>query len=266
VQGASAGPARSVEIGQHVGRPGACLRAFGHGSRAGVLGRSCPQPRVAQHGAARLGGGECRPGTLADQPRLQLGDGGHLRQQELAHRPRRHAGQVAEHDAGLAGALDDVQQEARVAGQPVELGDHQRRTAGAAGGEGCCELRSVGALAALHLLELGHHYAAGAGHVLGHRRALRLQAQPTLSLPIGADPVVGHEAQRRRHRGSEARHGRAHGHPGQGRGGKRADEREGGHDLAAVSFRRPLHWRMLEINALLRSSEHRPDQETPAAR
>ena len=199
VQGACARAARGVEVGQHVGGPGAGLRALGCRGGPGLVWDAGAQPRVAQHGAARLGGGQRRAGALRDEPGFQLGNSGHLRQQELAHRTRRHAGQVAEHHAGLAGALDDVQQEARVPGQPVELGDHQRRPARPAGGEGCGELRPVVALAALHLLELGCHDATSLSYILGDGRTLGVEAQPALALPVGADPVVGHEA-RRAHR------------------------------------------------------------------
>jgi hypothetical protein len=53
------------------------------------------------------------------------------------------------------------QPEARVARQPVELGDQQHGAAGAAGGQRRSELRPVSTLAAFQLPELSDQIAAG---------------------------------------------------------------------------------------------------------
>jgi len=66
-------------------------------------------------------------GALRDETGFQLGDGGHLRQHELANRPSRQCWQVAEHDAIRAAAFDHGQQKACIARQAVDLRDHQGR-------------------------------------------------------------------------------------------------------------------------------------------
>ncbi len=72
----------------------------------------------------------------------------------------------------------------------IELGDDQHGPAGPAGSQRGGELRPIGALAALHLLELRHHLAAGLGDVGGDGLALCLKAKPGSSLAIGADAKV----------------------------------------------------------------------------
>ena len=62
------------------------------------------------------------------------------------------------------------------------------------------ELRPVGALAALHPLELRQRCAASLGDVGGYRQALRLQAMAGASLAIGGDAQVADEAGRGRNR------------------------------------------------------------------
>jgi hypothetical protein len=52
------------------------------------------------------------------------------------------------------------------------------------------ELRPIGALAALHFLELRHHLAAGLGDVGGDGLALRLKAKAGSPLAIGRDPEI----------------------------------------------------------------------------
>ena len=60
-------------------------------------------------------GGQRFLGALADQDRLQLRHGGHLREQKLPHRPRRDAREVAEHQINLTGHKRP--QEVHVAGK-----------------------------------------------------------------------------------------------------------------------------------------------------
>jgi hypothetical protein len=129
-------------------------------------------------------GSECPKNSRSRWTRFRGQDQCH---QELAGRPGRDGGQVAEHHAPVPAALDDTEQEARVARQTVELGDQQRRALGAAGGECRGELRPVGSLAALDFLEHGGDRAASGGDVARHRLALRFEAQAGASLPFGAE-------------------------------------------------------------------------------
>jgi len=69
---------------------------------------------------------------------------------------------------------------------------------GAAGGQRRGEPRPVVALAALDLLEFGDDLAASGRDVAGDRCALGVEAEAGAPLPLGADPVVGDEAQGRR--------------------------------------------------------------------
>ena len=108
-----------AQHGEHVGYALCHLAAASLPHHCGHGGRGRHQARVAQLHPARLGHGQGRARALADQPSLQLRHCRHLRDQELADRSGWHGGQVAEHHAGLAAALDHGEQEARVAGQAV---------------------------------------------------------------------------------------------------------------------------------------------------
>ena len=145
---------------------------------------------VAEADTARLRHGQSRARALADQPGFQLGNRCHLCDEELADRPGRHRGQVTEHDTGLTAALHHRQQEAGVTRQPVQLGDDQHGTAGAAGSQRGGELRSIGALAALDLPELRHHLATGLRDMRDDRLGLRLKAKAGSALAIGRDPEI----------------------------------------------------------------------------
>ncbi len=59
-------------------------------------------------------------------------------------------------------------------------------------------LRPIGALAALHLLELRHQLAPGLGDVGGHGLALRLQAEAGPPLAVRGNAQVTDEAERGR--------------------------------------------------------------------
>jgi predicted RNA-binding Zn-ribbon protein involved in translation (DUF1610 family) len=176
--------------GQHIRCSRCYLPAARLPGRCRHLCRCRGKGGVAEADTTRLRDGQGRARALADQPGFQLGNRRHLRDQELADRPGRHSGKVAEHDTGLAAALHHGQQEARVARQPVQLGDDQHGPAGAAGGERGGKLRPIGTLAALHLLKLRHHLAAGLGDVSGNGLALRLKAKARSALAIGRDPEI----------------------------------------------------------------------------
>ncbi len=60
-------------------------------------------------------------------------------------------------------------------------------SAGAAGSQRGSELRSIGALAALHLPKLRHDLAAGLGDVRSDSLAVRLKAKAGSALAIGRD-------------------------------------------------------------------------------
>jgi hypothetical protein len=83
---------------------------------------------------------------------------------ELAGGSRRYLRQIA--DTAFARALDDREQEHRVAGEPVELGDDQGRALGPAGRERGGEGRAGIVLPALHFLEGFDQTAADRGDVL----------------------------------------------------------------------------------------------------
>ena len=93
-------------------------------------------------------------------------------------------------------ALHQVRDEGDVAGQPVELGDQQRRLLQPAGGEGRGELGPVVAPAALDLDELGHEPRRVADMV-EDRLPLRLQAEAGGALALGRDAEIGDEPGRR---------------------------------------------------------------------
>jgi hypothetical protein len=158
---------------------------------------------LAEADTARFRHSEGRTLPLTDQPGFQLGNRRHLRDEKLAHWPGRHRWQVTEHDTGLAAALHHGQQEPRVTRQPVQFGDDQHGPAGAAGGERGGKLRPIGALAALHLLKLRHHLAAGLGDVSGDGLALRLKSKPGSALAIGRDPEIADKT------GAGSGHGRS---------------------------------------------------------
>ena len=84
-------------------------------------------------------------------------------------------------------------QERGVTGQPVELRDHQRRAVNPTQCHGFGELRSIVALAALDLDELGHQRPGAAVQVGGDRRALSLEAEAAAALPFGGNPEVRNE-------------------------------------------------------------------------
>src|SRR5581483_9043967 len=90
--------------------------------------------------------------ALANQACLQLSHSGHLSKQEATHRPRRHRWKVTEHEVNAAG--HEGPQEVYVAGETVELGEYELGSDGFGVREGCCQLRTVGASAALrfHIL------------------------------------------------------------------------------------------------------------------
>ena len=93
----------------------------------------------------------CRQGglsALAGEPCFQLGDGGHLRQDELAHRAA-HLGQVSKEHVDTA--LDQRQQEACIARQAIELGDDELGLVLLAGGERLLQLGPPRPAAALDL-------------------------------------------------------------------------------------------------------------------
>jgi hypothetical protein len=73
--------------------------------------------------------------------------------------------------------------ELRVARQPVHFGDDEHGKTVAAEGERGGELRLIGALSALHLMELRHHVAAGRRGV-GASLALRLKAEARSPLAV----------------------------------------------------------------------------------
>lgn len=186
---------------QHVGcsrrhlATAGCPRRCGHGRRCGGRGG------VAQADAPRLCYRQGGARALADKPGLELGNGGELRDHELADRPGRDAGKVAEHHAGLAAALDHGQQEAGVTRQPVELGDYQHGPPGPARGEGGRQLGPICPLATLDLLELGNQLTAGRGHVRGHGLALCFQSKAGSPLALGRNPEIADKAGQGREHG-----------------------------------------------------------------
>jgi len=117
---------------------------------------------------------------------LVLGDCG-----EDVHRQPVHAGHVGGDEVNPA--LHQVGDERHADRQPAELGDQQRRTAGAAHGERCGQADAVGLAPALHILELADDLRShGPGVQLGGR-ALRIETKPGLPLLVGADAVIGVE-------------------------------------------------------------------------
>jgi hypothetical protein len=101
--------------------------------------------------ATGLGGGERGLGAFTDQPGLQLGDSSHLRQNEFAHCAG-DLGQISEQH--FDAALDQRQQEAGVAREPIELGDDELCLLLLAGLQRSLELRALGSLPAFDLDEL----------------------------------------------------------------------------------------------------------------
>jgi hypothetical protein len=82
--------------------------------------------------------------------------------------------------------------EGQVAGQTIELGDHQPGLLALAGGDGGGELWPViVALARLNLGELGNQRPAAAIQVAHDRLALRVEAKTGLALPVRADAEIG---------------------------------------------------------------------------
>ena len=122
------------------------LRRHAHG--AALLGRG-----RTQLDATRLGGLQGLPGTLADLLALPLGHDG----PELQHRlvGLRHVA-TAELDAGFHQAGDEMD----VAGQAVELGDHEDGLVVLTGSEGLGELGAACLVTGLDLDELGQKLSA----------------------------------------------------------------------------------------------------------
>ena len=137
--------------------------------------------RVAEPDAARLGRLQRRLGALADHAALGLR---HQRHDADHHLVRlRHVG-GDELDAGLLQA----EQEMRVAGEAVELGDDQRRAVDLAGVERALQRRAIViVLAALDLDVLLDQLPVAAVEEGLDRGALRLQPEAALALALGAD-------------------------------------------------------------------------------
>ena len=143
----------------------------GRGDGNGISGSPRPldallPARIAELCAARLRGLKRSFGPLADGLALMLGDGRQDVNGELVRLGHIDGDEI---DAGLHKPGDEM----HVAGEPVELGDHQRGTTGPAQDKSGGELRPVGViLAALDFLELAEQ--GSALYETGHGAALRL--------------------------------------------------------------------------------------------
>jgi hypothetical protein len=87
-------------------------------------------------------------------------------------------------------AIAKMQQERRVAGQPVELGNNQARSADLGATNGTAKLGPVVALAAFDLGYFLQQPAAMAGHQRLHRVALCFQTEPRAALALCRNAVV----------------------------------------------------------------------------
>jgi hypothetical protein len=86
-----------------------------------------------------------------------------------------------------------AQQEMRIAGEAIELRDHQRRLADAAFRQHPAELRAIVALAALDLDKLRQRPDVEAGKVIGPQRPFNLAA--ALNLMRRVRPFVASDAE-----------------------------------------------------------------------
>ena len=83
---------------------------------------------------------------------------------------------------------------ADVASEAIELGNDQRSLVTLAGREGSLQLGTVRTLAALDLGMFGHELVLGVpAQVFPHRLPLRVEAEPAMTLPTGAHPIVRNE-------------------------------------------------------------------------
>ena len=173
---------RSDDLRHHLGLP---LPGQRHAPYP-MLVPDAVAPVAAEPGAAGLGCSERRLGSLADHLALVLGHG----RQDVQGQPV--GGRHVDCDK-LDAALHQAGDERDVAGQPVELGDHQDGALPAAQLQRSAQLRPVGAPAALDLDQLGDQLAT-ALDIAGHRSALGLEPQAALTLLLGRDAMVGDEA------------------------------------------------------------------------
>ena len=172
-------PISRLHLRQH-GRPE--RRDLGRSGRVHVAGIAVGP---SQPDAARLGRRQRGLGAGGDHLALVLGDGGQDVQGQLV------GGGHVDRDE-LDAALHQVGDEGDVARQAVELGDHQHGPLPPAQLERRGELGPVGALAALHLGELGDQLA-GADEA-GDGGPLRIEPEAGLALPVGRNAVVGDKA------------------------------------------------------------------------
>ncbi len=118
-----------------------------------------------------------------------LGDGG-----EHVHREPVYAGHVGGDE--VHAPFHQVGDEGDAAGEPVELGDQQRRAPLPAQGERCGEAGAVGLAPALDVLERGNDLGPYGPGVQLDCGTLRIQPEPGQALLVGGDAVVGDEGAR----------------------------------------------------------------------
>jgi hypothetical protein len=165
-----------VDDGNEVGGSGCGLRPPSLGPfpppQLGVLKVLHP---AAEFHAPRLRRSERCLGSLRDCAPLLFGDHRHDANCEpvcVRHVRRRECD---------TGALEP-EQEVRVAGEPIELRDDQRPLPQPTFGQGSRKLRAIIPFAAFDLDEFRQGYRTEAGKVGGDRCALRLDAEPCLSV------------------------------------------------------------------------------------
>ncbi len=117
-------------------------------------------------------------GPLRDGLGLLLSNGG----QDVDHEPIR-LGHIDSHK--LNAGLHEVRDEGDVAGETVQLGDHQRSAMLAAELEGGSEGRPIIALAAFNLQDLLHQGPVSPIEESGDGGPLRFESQAASSLPCG---------------------------------------------------------------------------------
>ena len=148
--------------------------------------------RAAQPRAPGLLGRQGVLGACGNRLALVLGN-----DRKKSHRQGIGIGHVAAHEVDPRVAQGE--DEARVAAQPVQFGDEQRRAHAPGLGDGGQQLRALVLLAALDFDVLGAELGR-VGHERAHGRLLCFESQARGALFLGGDSVVWGVATDRRHR------------------------------------------------------------------